>query len=258
MLPEENLQANKMTQVCVHEPSKYEMREHDKIPNFSLEPRFVQGENRLTRIDDPDAISPFIWNVDFGKVTWQLETDSSDFENRKDQIKLFKRVFFQASLETDLVINQKRRGSADADIRITFQGAKDNKYFKDRRSVLAYAYGASTGIGGDITFNDDHIWTLDGKPITAMSAWEKGLIEGFDNPENLIRTYDAQHTGTHEGGHALSMAHTPDCKHCVMFPYYNKQRKFQSNDLAILHRFYGKAGVSSRIKAHLYNRFGIV
>ena len=245
------------TQVCVHEPSKYEIRDAEKIPNFSLEPRFVQGENRLIRFTDEDAISSYKWNPDFGAVTWRLETDSSDFDNRKDQIKLFKRVFFQASIETDLVIHQKRRGTAEADIVVTFQGGKDNTFFKNRKSTLAYAYGASTGIGGDITFNDDHIWTLDGKPITAMDAWERGLIQGYDDPTNLIKTYDAQHTGTHEGGHSLSMAHINDCKDCVMFPYYNKQRKFQSNDLAILHRFYGKANVSSRIKTHLYTRFGI-
>ena len=249
------------TQVCIHEPKKYTLSESDAIPNFSIKRNlsFLEDAPRLKLYSDPDDIlGNRIWNVDAGAVTWRLESDSSDFGNRKDQIKLFKRVFFQASIETDLIIQQKRRGTAEADILINFTGAKDDNFFKNRPSVLAYAYGASTGIGGDITFNDDHIWTLDGKPITALDAYEKGLIVGFDDPTNKIKTYDAQHTGTHEGGHSLSMKHLDSCNGCVMFPYYNGSRKFHSNDLAYLHRLYGKAGVSHKIKAHLYRRFGIL
>ena len=245
-----------MTHVCIHENKMYDISEASTIPHFSIEPRHVTAP-RLIKTEE-DAISPFIWNKDFGAVTWKLESDSADFENRKDQIKLFRRIFFQASIETPLIIHEKRRGTAEAEIIITFQGSKDNTFFKNRPSVLAYAYGASLGIGGDITFNDDHIWTLDGKPITAMEAWERGLIVGFDNADNLIKTYDAQHTGTHEGGHSLSMDHLPNCNGCVMFPYYNAQRRFQPNDLAYLYRLYGKSSVSHRIKAHLYRRFGIL
>ena len=250
------------TQVCVHDPKEYNLSDADKLPNFSTElkshskyletvPRFIKHNDTFT------TISSRIWNKEFGAVTWKLETDSPDFNNRKDQIKLFKRIFFQASIETPLVIHRVRRSSQEADIVVTFQGSKDNSFFKNRPSTLAYAYGASSGIGGDITFNDDRIWTLDGKPMTAMDAYERGLIERFTDPTNKIRTYDAQHTGTHEGGHSLSMNHLTQCKDCVMFPYYNGKRKFHTNDLAYLHRLYGKSNVSHRIKAHLYARFGI-
>jgi hypothetical protein len=247
-----------MTQVCIHEPKTYTLSDSDAIPSFSIKRNLAfQDAPRLIKTTE-HAISNYIWNKDYGAVTWQLESDSPDFGNRKDQIKLFKRVFFQASIETPLIINQKRRGTAEADIVITFQGSKDNPFFKKRKSALAYAYGASSGIGGDITFNDDYIWTLDGKPITALEAYEKGLIKGFDDPTNKIKTFDAQHTGTHEGGHALSMDHLSDCNGCVMFDFYNGKRKFHVNDLAYLHRLYGKSGVSHRIKTHLYRRFGIL
>ena len=130
-----------MTQVCIHEPKTYTLSDSGSIPSFSIKRNlaFLQDAPRLIKTTE-HAISNYIWNKDFGAVTWRLESDSPDFGNRKDQINLFKRVFFQASIETPLVIHQKRRGTAEADIVITFQGAKDDRFFKNRPSVLAYAY----------------------------------------------------------------------------------------------------------------------
>ena len=239
-----------MNQVCVHEVGKtyntYKTYQVDTIPHFSHDSLFVVN---------PDSISNKVWNPDAGPLYWKLDSDTPDIEGIELEIKLFKRVFLQIGMQTDLVIRRRRRQTADAQMVIGF--TSEDPFFKNRPSVLAYAYGPAEGIGSDITFNDNHIWTLDGKPITAKEAYEKGLIEGFSNPDNKLRTYDAQHTGLHEGGHAVGMEHIPrSVGTAVLNPMYNGLRRFSNLDLKLLWQLNGKASVSHRIIEMLLARIG--
>jgi len=232
-------------QVCIHSNNKeYEILQADKIPHFSHDSNFVVN---------PDSLTGKVWDADSGPLYWKLDTDTPDILGINQELELFKRVFLQIGMETPLVIRRRRRQTADAAIVVTF--THEDPFFKERPSVLAYAYGPANGIGGDITFNDNHIWTLDGDPITAYDAYEKGLIEGFDNPTNKLRTYDAQHTGTHEGGHAVGMPHIPEDPNAMLYPYYNGQRIFQQKDLALLHKLYGSSNLNHKIKEYLLTKY---
>jgi len=232
-------------QVCVHDTNKqYNISPEGEMPFFSHDSLFVVN---------PDSLSGKVWDADSGPLYWKLDTDTPDIGGILLEIELFKRVFLQIGMETPLVIRRRRRITADAAIVVTF--THEDTFFKNRPSVLAYAYGPADGIGGDITFNDNHIWTLDGMPITALEAWEKGLIEGFDNPTNKLKTYDAQHTGTHEAGHAVGMPHIQEDPNAMLYPYYNEQRIFQPKDLALLHKLYGSSNINHKIKEYLLTKY---
>ena len=217
-------------------------------PNFSHDPNL----DRLKRNDD--ALGNRVWNPDVGPVYWKLETDYPHIEGRKLEEKAVKKMFIQPSLLTNLVIRQKRRSLSDAEIIINFFDSKAEPIFKNNPGYLAFAYGPGTGIGGDITFNADQIWTLHGKPITAIEAFERGIIEGFTDPTNKLRTFDIQHTGTHEGLHALGCPHLPNCSGCVMFPFYNAQRLLQAGDKTLLWSFYEKSSYADRLRYFFLSR----
>lgn len=231
-------------QVCIHtNDKKYSIYEEEKIiRKLITEPiRFKQSL---------EALNGKVWDPDFGKVTWKLETDSPSIEGRKAEVKLFKRVFLQPSMLTDLVINQKRRSTADADIIINFN--HDDPLFKSRPNVLAYAYGPGDGIGGDSVFNTNVVWTLDGKIIDA-DEYTRITGKEVENPDNTFRTFDLQHTALHEvGGHSLGLPHILDCSYCVMNPYYNGQRKFQEGDLNLFYDFYNKVNLPTKLLNYLY------
>ena len=234
-------------QVCIHtNDKKYSVTKEEKIIR-----KFVTAPERFKR--NLEALNNKVWDPDFGKVTWKLETDSPTIDGRKAEVKLFKRVFLQPSILTDLVINQKRRSTADiADIVINFNHT--DPLFKRRPNVLAYAYGPADGIGGDSVFNTNHVWTLDGLPIDAD---EYARITGKDveDFDNTFRTYDLQHTALHEvGGHSLGLPHIPECRNCVMYPYYNGQRKFQGGDLNLLYGFYEEASLPTKLLNYLYQK----
>jgi len=102
-------------------------------------------------------------------------------------------------------------------------------------------------------------WWL-GRQLTAKEAFNIGMIERFDPayPDNIIQTYDPLHTMKHEGGgHSLGMRHLEDSNlryAAIMYPFYNGLRRFGTEDLAYLHRLYGSASLSHRIKTILGNR----
>lgn len=229
--------------ICIHEPGKYTIQEAPK----ELKPNFSHADSDRT-IPAEDALGRRIWNPDAGPVYWKLETDYPYIEGRKLEIKAIKKMFIQPSLLTELVIRQKKRSTADAEIVINFFDSKTEPIFKTNPNYLAFAYGPGPGIGGDITFNADRIWTLQGKPITAIEAFEAGIITGYSNANNRLRTWDVQHTGTHEGLHTLGCNHLPGCKECVIYPYYNRQRLLQKGDKDLLWSFYEKSSYAARLK----------
>lgn len=231
-----------MTNLCVHEPGEYKSIDSITIPQFSHEQKFVSNT---------DSISNRIYGRSI--VTWKLETDTPDIEGRLLEQQMIKLIMLQIGILIPLRIRQVRRATQEAEIVITF--IENNSFFLSRPGVLAYAYGPAPGIGGDITFNDKYIWTLDGKPISVEKALRLGFIEN-GIPGNTIRTWDVHHTMLHEAYHAFGVPHLLHNKINVMYPFYNGQRILQKDDREAIWNLYGKSSVGHRYWERILSRFG--
>ena len=244
--------------MCVHTDDK----KYTQTPDIA-ESKFSAlniGTHKLRT--NNDALNNKIWDSS-ETVFWQLDSEY-EFLTKKQQIDLIKAAFLETSLLTPLKIQQKRRQTGDAHIRINWLGGKDEKYFKNRKSVLAFAYGPQVGIGGDITMNSDHLWLLRKEKLTMQEAFEKGYIDEskFDSahPNNTVKFYDPLHTMKHEGGgHSCGMRHlnNPEFANtAIMYPYYNGKRVFSKDDKEYLFLLYGKSNVAHRISSFIQHRMG--
>tara|TARA_R110000824_G_scaffold12908_3_gene56361 strand:- start:1025 stop:1723 length:699 start_codon:yes stop_codon:yes gene_type:complete len=124
------------------------------------------------------------------------------------------------------------------DIRISF--SSDDHYFKEKSSVLAYAYFPEQGSkSGEIIFNDNYIWSTNGKPISVRRAKRNGWItDGDDN--NTLKTYNIIHVLIHELGHSLGLKHdSHDDSNDVMDAYYSGKLELSDWDLIRIRAKYG-------------------
>lgn len=171
-------------------------------------------------------------------VTWKLDAPNDDMHPYSVQ-RMLTKAFMGWGIHTkDIRFKLLRRSTADADIPIKFVPAKDDELFKNRPGVLAFAYfpTKTSHIGGDITFNDDYIWSTDGLGVNAH------LVKPDQYPEDTkvkIRTYNGQHTGFHEIGHAIGLKHAVNCPDCAMHPYYNGKVFPAPNDKERVQGIYG-------------------
>ncbi len=215
--------------ICVHTEGSYEIK--SLTPQLSTHPTNLKNESR--------SLSKKIWANDV--ITWKLETDTTSIEGRKIEQEVFKLAFLQIGLYIPNRIVQLNKQTADADIRINF--SKTDSFWTSHPSTLAFAYPPADGIGGDITFNTkNYIWTPDGKPMSVTKALDLGLISGFQNSNNKLKTFDVQHTACHEGLHAMGVPHIEKsaCDGAVMNPYYNGQRIMLQCEIDYLQGMYGK------------------
>ena len=178
-------------------------------------------------------------------VTWKIETISDDFNNMYDMQRIFALAFMAWRIHIkDIKFRRVRRRTATADIPINFVPKDMDALFKSRPGVLAYAYfpTPTSPIGGDMTYNDDYIWTADGEPVNAHKV--DPLHYPIDT-KVMLRTYNLQHTGTHELGHALGLRHAENCATCIMNAFYNGEVAPQPNDVERIQGFYGKRNLSA-------------
>lgn len=170
-------------------------------------------------------------------ITWKLESDTNDIEGTKKEEKMIAYALLAWAFETNIEIRKAKPGEV-ADIKISFKNKSNEKMFKERPSTLAFAwFPGQRNVEGIVVFNDEYLWTVNGKPINA-EAYHK--ITGRDVvPGSTYKTYDFQHTCTHELGHTLGLRHESNYSNHVMWPYYNKQRVPQHNDLKRIQAKYG-------------------
>jgi len=244
-------------QVCVHTNDKCYHEHQVERENLSTR-SFSDAITHATK-PNTNALNNKIWD-DKEIIYWRRDS-SYPWIDDKTMDKLIKLAFLESSVETPLVIRQKKRDTADAQIIINWLGMKDEPYFKSA-STLAYGYGPGPGLGGNITMNADDLWLLRKTPLTAVEAFNLGYIADYDRsyPNNQIKFYDPLHTLKHEGGHAIGMRHIDTLIEkltAIMYPYYNGLRKFGAADLGYLTSLYGKASVNHRIKEELVNRIQI-
>ena len=225
--------------VCVHtDDSKYNLK---NIPSIEFSHINYSAPVKHSTVVNIDALGSRTWKGD-EPIYWNLESDYEHLSTKQLE-DICKAAFLEPSFETPLII--RRRKTADVQLKINWLGKKDERFFTSP-SILAFAYGPAGGIGGDITMNADALWLLDKEALTAQDAYDRGLIEGFSNPTNIIKFYDPVHTMKHEGGHALGMKHITDSARrldTVMYPYYNGLRMFGDADLEYLIRLYGSSSI---------------
>lgn len=211
-------------------------------------------------ISNPYALNNQIWDSS-EPIYWQLDSEY-EFLTKQEQIDIIKAAFLETSLLTPLMIKEKRKETGDAHIRINWLGSKDEIYFRDHGSVLAFAYGPQVGIGGDVTMNSDYLWRLDKTPITVKEAYDLGFIKNYDKayPDNILKTYDPLHTMKHEGGgHSCGMQHLEDVSlkdSAIMYPYYNGKRVFSPEDRKHLFQLYGESNIASRVSRLMQHYMG--
>lgn len=242
--------------VCIHTDDKRYTQTPD-MPESAFSSINI-GTHKT--VSHPEALNTLIWDSS-EVVYWQLDSQYAHL-TEKEHIDLIRLAFLETSLLTPLKIRQKRRQTGDAHIKINWIGAKDEKFFKDRPSVLAFAYGPESGIGGDITMNTDHIWYLGKNKLTMQEAFESGYIDEskFDreHPNNILRSFDPLHTMKHEGGgHSCGMKHLENVNlksTAIMYPFYNGQRVFSDADKDYLFRLYGKSNVWTRITNYIRHK----
>ena len=132
------------------------------IPSINYaEPSYISNMNEIDEWKHK-------WNE--GKITWKLESDTPDIEGKKFEVRIINLAFLAWGKEMkNLKVRQQKRSTADAELKINFVAKESDSYLKDKPNVLAYAYfpNPRSSLAGDITFNDDYIWSANGGSVPA-------------------------------------------------------------------------------------------
>ena len=175
-------------------------------------------------------------------ITYSIKNSTSDFDYLRKALNLA-----MTSWDIEIPIKLKYTNKT-GDINLEF--SVSDKYFTDSPGVLAYAYFPDSGaLSGKIVFNDNYLWSIDGKPITALE-YTKRTGKQVSNMNNMFATYNITHTLIHEIGHSLGLIHS-NFKNDVMYPFYNGVTILSDNDIIRITNKYGKSSPPKRLKEWL-------
>jgi hypothetical protein len=110
-------------------------------------------------------------------------------------------------IEIPVTFKNARDNHVEPDIFIRFSSPAEDTLFRDRPSVLAYAYFPATSLEGQIVFNLSYLWDTKGLGIKGSEAVKKGVVKEVSNPDSTLRTYNIIHVLIHELGHSLGLRH---------------------------------------------------
>ena len=175
-------------------------------------------------------------------LTYSIKKGTGDF----DQLRLALNL---AMTSWDIEIPIKLKYVKDKSD-ITLEFSTTDKYFLDSPGILAYAYFPNSGtLSGKIVFNDNYLWSIDGKAITG-EEYMKRTGKQVSDTSNFFATYNITHTLIHEIGHSLGLVHS-GFKDDVMYPFYNRVTTLTNNDITRITNKYGKSSNTKRLKEWL-------
>ena len=161
-------------------------------------------------------------------VTYALQKDTEDIEGRRIEERAVNLAFLTWNIEIPLKLKSVR-GRKTPDIYINFVHAKNDAYLKNKKNVLAYAYFPKTSKQGKIVFNEDYLWSINGR----------------NNSYNMV------HVLIHELGHSLGLTHDVSDRNSVMWYQYNGRMNLTKYDINRICEKYGRRKFSGRIYSRI-------